>query len=51
MTKTWCVGGRHCSNTVNEIVFEKVNRKTEKLAEIFEGTCSICGRKKSQIFS
>ena len=34
MTKTWCVGGRHCSNTVNENVHEKLNPKTKKLVKI-----------------
>ena len=49
MTKTWCVGGKHCSNTVNENIFEKVNPRNKKLVKIIKGTCSICGRNKSQI--
>ena len=51
MSKTWCVGGKHFSNTANENFFEKVNSRTKTLVKIFKGTCSICGRKKSQIFT
>ena len=47
MTKTWCVGGRHKSDTNNFVEFEKVNPKTK----IIKGTCKICGRNKSQIFT
>ena len=49
MTKTWCVGGRHKRNTNNIIEFEKVNPKTKKLVKIMKGTCSFCGRNKSQV--
>ena len=51
MTKTWCVGRRHYSITVNENVYEKVNPKTKKLVKNFKGTCSICGGNKSQNFT
>ena len=51
MTKTWCVGGRHMSNTNNITQYEKVNPKTKKLVIIIKGTCSVCGRNKSQIFT
>ena len=51
MTKTWCVGRRHFSNTNNEIEFEKVNPITKKLVKIIKGKCSICGRNKSQFFT
>ena len=51
MTKTWCVGGKDKSNTNNIIEYEKVNPKTKKLVKLMKGTCSICGRKKSQIFT
>ena len=51
MTKTWSVGGRHYSKTVNENLYEKVNPKTKKLVKIIKGTCSICGSNKSQIFT
>ena len=51
MTKTWCVGGQHYSNTNNITEYEKINPKKKKLFKIIKGTCSICGRKKSQIFT
>ena len=35
----------------NIIEYEKVNPKNKKLVEIINGTCSICGRNKSQIFT
>ena len=49
MTKTWCVGGRHYSRTVNQNVYEKVNPETKKLVKIIRGKFDICGRKKSRI--
>ena len=51
MTKTWCVGGRHKSDTKNIVEFEKINPKTKKLVKVIKGTFSICGRNKSQTFS
>ena len=51
MTKTFCLGGRHYSNTNKITQNEKVNPKTKKLVKIIKGTCSICGRNKSQIFT
>ena len=51
MTKTWCVGGRHRSDTNNNFEYEKVNTRTKNLIKIIKGTGSICGRKKSQIFT
>ena len=51
MTKTWCVGGRHKSNTNNIVEYEKVNPRTIKLVKIFNGKCDICGRNKSLIFT
>ena len=51
MTNTWCVGGRHKSNTNNFIEYEKVNVKTKKLVKFIKGTCSVCGRNKSQILT
>ena len=50
MTKTWCLGGRHDSNTNNIIEYEKRKPKTKKLVKLIKGTCSVCGRNKSQIF-
>ena len=49
--KTWCVGCKHFSNTNNITQYEKVNPKTKKLVKIIKGTCTICGRNKSQIFT
>ena len=51
MTKTWCVGGRHKSDTNNITEYEKFNPRNKKLFKINKGTCSICGRNKSQIFT
>ena len=51
MTKTWSVGGRHYSNTNNITEFEKGNPKTKKLVKFIKGTCSNCGRNKSQFFT
>ena len=50
MTKTWCLGGRHFSNTNKITQYEKLNPKTNKLVKIIKETCSYCGRNKSQIF-
>ena len=51
MTKTWCVGGKQYSNTNNITQFEKVNPKTRKLVRNIKGSCCICGRNSSQIFT
>ena len=51
MSKTYCLGGRHMSNTNNITQYEKVNPKTKKLVKIIKGTCNICGRAKSQFFT
>ena len=51
MTKTYCLGGRHYSDTISITQYDKVNPKTKKLVKIIKGTCSICGRNKSQIFT
>ena len=51
MTKTYCLGGRHMSNTNTIVEHEKVNLRIKKLVQIIKGTCSICGRNKSQVFS
>ena len=47
MTKTWCVGGRHMSNTNNIVEYEKGNPRTKKLIKVIKGKCSICNRNKS----
>ena len=51
MTKTYCLGGRHYSNTNNIVEYEKLNPKTKKLVKVVKGKCAICGRNKSQIFT
>ena len=51
MTKTWCVGGRHYSNTNNLIQYEKANPGTKKIVKIIKRKCSYCGRNISQIFT
>ena len=51
MTNTYCLGGRHYSKTKNITQYEKVNPMTQKLVKIIKGTCSFCGRNKSQIFT
>ena len=51
MTKTYCLGGRHYSNSNNLVEYEKVNPRTKKLVKIIKGTCSICSRTKSQVFT
>ena len=51
MNKTYCLGGRHYSNTNNIVEYEKVNPRTKKLIKIIKGSCSICGRNKQQIFT
>ena len=50
MTKKWCVGGRHYSNTNKFIELEKVNPKTKKLVKFLKGRYSVCSRNKPQIF-
>ena len=49
--QTFCLGGRHYSQTVNKVGYEKMNPKTEKLVEVIKEKCSICGCNKSQIFT
>ena len=36
MTKSWCVGGRHYSESINQNTYEKLNTKTKKLVKIVE---------------
>ena len=49
MTKTWCVAGKHRSNTNNIFEYEKINPRTKKLVKVIKSICEICGRNKSQI--
>ena len=49
--QTYCMGGRHYSQTVNQNVYEKRNLETKKLVKVIKGKCAICGRNKSPIFT
>ena len=51
MTKTYCLGGRHKSDTHNITQYEKVNPKTKKVVKIIKGICDVCKRNKSQSFT
>ena len=51
MTKTYCLRGRHYSDTINITQYAKVNPRTKKLVKIIKGRCSVCNRNKSQIFT
>ena len=51
MTKTWCLRGRHYSNTNKILQYEKLNPQTHKVVKNIYDTCSICSRIKSQIFT
>ena len=49
--QSYCLGGGHYSRTVNQNLYEKGNPKTGKVFKIIKSTCSLCGRKTSQIFT
>ena len=49
--QSYCLGGRHYSQTLHQNVYEKVNPRTKELVKIIKTKCSICGRNKSQIFT
>ena len=51
MVKTWCVGGRHYTESINKNVYEKINPKTKTPVKIIKSSCSNCGRVKSQIIT
>ena len=51
MTKTWCVGGKHYIESINQNMFEKPKPKTEKHVKGRKSTCNMCGRNKSQTFT
>ena len=51
MKETYCVGGRHFSETINKIILEKINPRNNKIVSIIKGNCSICNRNKSQVLS
>ena len=51
MANTWCVGGKHYSNTNNVSEHEKLNPRNKKLVKFIKGKCALRGCKKSQIFT
>ena len=51
MIKTWCVGGRHYSESVIQNVYETLNPRTKIFVKVIKGTFSFCGRIKSQNFN
>ena len=49
--QTYCVDGRHKSNTIDIIDYEKRTPKTNKTVKVEKRNCDFCGRSKSQIFT
>ena len=49
--QSYCLGGRHFSQTLNQNVYEKMNPRTKKLVRIIMGKCRTCGRAKCQNFT
>ena len=49
--QTYGLRGRRCSQRVNQIVYENLFPKTQKLVKIINGNCSICDRNESQSFT
>ena len=50
-TNSYCVGGKHKSDTKNITGEITSNKKTGKQIKLLVGQCSICNRKKSMIVS
>ena len=50
-TDSYCVGGRHRSNTKNIVGEITINKKTGKEVKLLAGKCVICNRKKTMIVS
>ena len=48
---SYCVGGRHRSNTKNVVGDITINKKTGKEVKFLVGKCVICNRKKTMIVS
>ena len=44
--QTHCLGGRHYSNSVNIVIYERVNTKRNKTVKIRLSQCDICERNK-----
>ena len=49
--QTYCLGGRHYSNTKNITECEKVDPKTNKVVKNIRGSFDIYGRNKPQVFT
>ena len=49
--KTYCIGGRHYSETIDQTFMKNLTLKLKKLLKIIKGTGNICRRNNSQIFS
>ena len=45
--QSYCVGGRHMSNSYDAVEYEKVNHKAKKIVKIKKRKCDICRRSKS----
>ena len=50
-SNSYCVGGKHYSQTINIYGDTKYNKKTQKPIKMLKGTCAKCNRNKSQIVS
>ena len=50
MTKTWYVFGRLCGEIIDQIIYEKVYPKTQKVGKFINGTCSVRNRNISKCF-
>ena len=48
---SYCVGGRHKSDTKNVVGDITINKKTGKEVKLLVGKCVICNRKKTMIVS
>ena len=48
---SYCVGGRHKSETTNIVGEIRNNKKTGKEVKLLVGQCMVCNRKKSMIVS
>ena len=51
MSETYCGGGKHYSETINESKTEKINPRTKRTIQIIRGKCAICNRNKSMILT
>ena len=51
ITKTWCFGGGHYSEPMNQNVYEKYIPKPQKVVKVTKSICKICGQARSQTFT